>query len=83
MELPWPENLANTYARHTEPLNSCFDLIGEDHFIHYWWDLIRLKQLSSGFVRRAQVFGGFSGHSNWIYDIIPLLKKKKKKKKKM
>ena len=27
IELPWPENLANTYAQHTEALNSCFDLI--------------------------------------------------------
>ena len=27
IELPWPENLANTYTQHTETLNSCFDLI--------------------------------------------------------
>ena len=27
IELPWPENLANTYAWHTETLNNCFDLI--------------------------------------------------------
>ena len=26
-ELPWPENPANTCARHTETLDSCFDLI--------------------------------------------------------
>ena len=27
IELPWPENPANTCARHTETLDSCFDLI--------------------------------------------------------
>ena len=27
IELPWPENLANTYTRHTETLDSCFNLI--------------------------------------------------------
>ena len=27
IELPWPENPANTHARHTESLDSCFDLI--------------------------------------------------------
>ena len=27
IELPWPEIPANTYARHTETLDSCFDLI--------------------------------------------------------
>ena len=27
MELPWLENPANTYARHSETLDSCFDLI--------------------------------------------------------
>ena len=27
IELPWPENLPNTYARHTETLDSCFDLM--------------------------------------------------------
>ena len=27
IELQWPENPANTYAQHTETLNSCFDLI--------------------------------------------------------
>ena len=27
IELPWPENPANTYARHTETLGSCFDLL--------------------------------------------------------
>ena len=27
IELPWPENPTNTYAWHTETLDSCFDLI--------------------------------------------------------
>ena len=27
IELPWPENPANTYARRTETLDNCFDLI--------------------------------------------------------
>ena len=26
-KLPWPENPANTYSRHTETLDSCFNLI--------------------------------------------------------
>ena len=110
IEWLWPENSANLYARHTETLDSCFDLImfhqqcipwslpldiepattdcrakilwlrhqlishtsdasdhslqscrvsamqsmvagsissGGNHGIHCWWDLIRLKQLSS------------------------------------
>ena len=46
-----------------------------DHVIHYWWDLIKTKQLSSGSVCYARVFAGFSGGSNSIYNIIPLLKK--------
>ena len=39
-----------------------------------WWDLIRSKQLSSVSVCRTQVFAGFSGHGNSIYNITPLLK---------
>ena len=27
IELPWPENLVNTYTRHMETQDSCFDLI--------------------------------------------------------
>ena len=53
------------------------NLNGGDHSIHSWWDLIRLKQLSSGSICRVQVFVGFSGHGNSIYNIIPPLKKKK------
>ena len=47
----------------------------EDHGIHCSWDLIRSKQLSSVSVCHAQVFAGFSGHSNSIYNIIPRLRK--------
>ena len=49
--------------------------VGGDHSIHCWWDLIRSKQLSSGSVCHAQVFGRFFGHGNSIHKIIPLLEK--------
>ena len=55
---------------------------GGDHGIHCWWDLIRLKQLSSVSVCCSQVFAGFSSHGNSIHNIIPLLNKKRKKKRK-
>ena len=42
---------------------------------HCWWELIRLKQLSSVSVCRAQVFAGFFCHGNSRYNITPLLKK--------
>ena len=41
---------------------------GGDHSIHYWWDLIRSKQLSSVSVCCAWVFTGFSGHGNSIHN---------------
>ena len=73
IELPWPENPANTYARHTETLDSCSGLIRSsvleiEHGILCWWDLIRSKQLSSVSVCRAEVFARFSGHSNSIHN---------------
>ena len=34
IELPWPDNPANTYARHTKTLESCFDLF---RFDLQWW----------------------------------------------
>ena len=127
IELPWPENLANTYMRHRETLDSCFNLIRSHQQCytviapattecraktlplshqpsshtndakstshgncvansvvacsitvqHCWWDLIRLKQLSSVSLCRMQVFTGFSGHGNSIHNIILLLKKEK------
>ena len=33
IELPWPENPANTYAQHMETLDSCFHLFSADHII--------------------------------------------------
>ena len=47
-----------------------------NHGMHYWWDLIRLKQLSSVSVCRTPVFAGFSGRGNSIHNIIPQLRKK-------
>ena len=49
---------------------------GGDHGICCWWNLIRLKQLSSISICHVQVFIGFSGCGNSIHNIIPLLKKK-------
>ena len=37
--------------------------------MYCWWDLIRSKQVSSGFVCRAQCVAWFSGHGNSIYMI--------------
>ena len=48
---------------------------GGDPGIHCWLYLIRLKQLFSSSVYRAQMFAGFSGHGKSIYNIIPQLKK--------
>ena len=45
------------------------------HGILCWWDLLRLKQLLSISICRAQVFSRFSGHGNSIHNIISLLKK--------
>ena len=36
IELPWPENQVNTYARHTEILDSCFDLIRSHQLCIHW-----------------------------------------------
>ena len=44
--------------------------------VSYIYILTESKQLSSGSLCYAQVFAGFSGHDNSIYNIIPLLKKK-------
>ena len=38
IELPWPENPANTYTLHTETLDSCFDLI-RSHQQRILWSL--------------------------------------------
>ena len=60
-------------ALHSVVAGSIFS--GGDHSIYCWWDLIRLKQLSSVSVCHAQMFTGFSSHGNSIHNIIPLLKK--------
>ena len=43
-----------------------------------WWDLIRSEQLFSVSVCCMEMFARFSGHSNSIHTIIPLLRKKRK-----
>ena len=43
--------------------------------VHYWWDLVRLKQLSSDSVCHMQCLLDFLVISNSIYNIIPLPKK--------
>ena len=50
---------------------------GADHGRHCWWDLIRLKRLSSVSICCVKVFARSSGHGNSIHNIIPLLKKEK------
>ena len=40
---------------------------GRDNSIHCWWDLIRLKQLSSVSICCMQAFARFSGHGNSIH----------------
>ena len=45
-----------------------FDLQSGGHGIHCWWDLIRSKQPSTGSACHTQVFAGFSGHGNSIYN---------------
>ena len=44
--------------------------IGEDLGINYWRDLIESKQLPGASECPVQVFAGFSGHSNSIYNIL-------------
>ena len=44
IELPWPENLANTYTQHTETLDdSCFDLIRSHQQCISWSPLLKIK----------------------------------------
>ena len=88
MQLPWLVNLVSlaydvdcwlsgrVLTQHSMVAGSIS--IRGDHGIHCWWDLIRLKQLSSVSVCHAQVFARFSGHGNLIHNIISLPKKKKK-----
>ena len=48
---------------------------GGDHGIHYWWDLIRSKKLSSVSVCRTQGFARFSCRGNSIHNKPFLLRK--------
>ena len=46
-----------------------------DHSIHCWWEPNKFETAVQCFVSRAQVFARFSGRSNSIQNIIPLLQK--------
>ena len=61
-------------AQHSVVIGSNFS--GRDHGIHCWRDLIRLKQLSSGFYMLHTVLAGFSGHGNSIYYLLLLIIKR-------
>ena len=43
IELPWPENPANTYAWHTETLDCCFDLIRSHQHCIPWSPPLEIK----------------------------------------
>ena len=49
IELPWPENPANTYARHTETLDSCFDLIRSHQQCILWSPPLEIKPATTDF----------------------------------
>ena len=76
--LPWLVNLASLMYDVDQWLSgrvSALDSVvpglifsGGDHSIHCWWNLIRSKQLSCGSVCHVQVFAGFSGYGNSIYN---------------
>ena len=46
IELPWSENLANTYARYTETLDSCYDLIRSPQCIP-WSPPLEIKPVTT------------------------------------
>ena len=78
VQLPWLVNVASlernvdrwlsgrVSARHSVVAGSISSR--GDHGIPYLWDLTRSKQLFSVSVCHRQVFGGFSGHGNSIYN---------------
>ena len=43
IELPWTENLANTYARHMESLDSSFDLIRNHQLCIPWSSQLEIE----------------------------------------
>ena len=45
IELSWPENSANNCVWHTEPLNSCFDLIRPHYLVSLVCDLAKFRLL--------------------------------------
>ena len=47
MELPWPENPPNTYARHTEPLDCCFDLIRSHQQCILWYQPLEIDPVTT------------------------------------
>ena len=56
IELPWPENPPNTYARHTGTLDCCFDLIrSHQQCIHYCYCLTNTLGIRS-FMPFTRVF---------------------------
>ena len=46
-ELPWPENPGNTYARHMETLDNCFDLIRFHQQCIQWSPLLEIKPVTT------------------------------------
>ena len=48
IELPWPENLANTYAWHVETLDSCFDLIRSHQLCIPWSPPLEIEPATTG-----------------------------------
>ena len=61
IELPRPENPANTYAWHTDTLDSCFDLINSVYrHPHHW----RSNQQSQFVVPKLQLSHQFISHTS-------------------
>ena len=63
-------------VQHTEPLDSCFDLISSHQQCISWSLPLRIKSLTTE-CRAESIPLWFSGYRNWIYNIIPPLKKRK------
>ena len=61
IELPWPENPANTYARHTETLDSCFDLIRSHQECIPWSPPLEVKPATTD-CRAEKLYNWPSGH---------------------
>ena len=70
IELLWPENPANTYPRHPEALDSCFDLITSHQRCIAWSPPLEIKPATT------DCRAGFSGHGNSIQCNFSTKKKK-------